>query len=760
MDEMLAKDLNIPLEKIDFAEFEGTGPTYRVHAYNAAGKEILAREFTVTTVERPYNGVMPEYEKVQIDTGWVRIESGSSVVLDQRIATDIEEFWEHYHKDVLPRVFRTVMARYHGELRPEFAPPFDTLKMDFHLSEPNYELTGIDKERISSLEALQEDIFYSTENFVNMMGDLQAGRAINYVGRIIPIVHASDDGKDGHVHIEFYAKPAGSPSVELSWTDAQGKRHRQARDLWPLQGAMQPRLVGARATPQGPESLTWLIPADFKEDRHDEWINEEGKDQVERSIFPVEQARGQLHWLEQMHTAAMYKDELAYPHIKEMDFEFDLPLALTAKVDSPAPREYVNFKIQPPAMPRPMIADYQTKSVQWDEPIPPAESASVLAKLAQSPGVTAYWMGRTYLGENIWAADMTLPTPSRLRSVAKETTLKATIVYSGRQHANEVSSTSHILKLGEQLAGDPETRAMLKQVNVVLHPITNPDGAELSVQLAEITPNNMLHPGYHGALAADVSVGQSDLDPVYPESRTRRQLLESWLPDAFLNPHGYPSHEWVQPFSEYSGWVTNRQGANNGRTWWIPRGWFTSLAYLRDDTHPYSAKVTYEIRDRIVAAERNVPGLLELEARMNARYLRFGQRWQPENMQQPIVNGIRIYMGLKGAAGGGRGGAGAGVQAAPGSGGVGGISPDVTWDSGYTEAPDETAHGDYMKLMASAGLAFDRVHLEYLAKGKLRINQTQREQGGKVTWRVERLRPNLPASEPEPPRNETATQNE
>ncbi len=167
------------------------------------------------------------------------------------------------------------------------------------------------------------------------------------------------------------------------------------------------------------------------------------------------------------------------------------------------------------------------------------------------------------------------------------------------------------------------------------------------MQLAEITPNNMLHPGYHGALAADVSTGQTDLDPVYPESRSRRQLLEAWLPDAFLNPHGYPSHEWVQPFSEYSGWVTNRQGANNGRTWWIPRGWFTSLAYLRDDAHPYSEKVTYELRDRIVEAERGVPGLLDLESRMNSRYERFGQRWQPDNMQQPIVNGIRIYMALK-----------------------------------------------------------------------------------------------------------------
>jgi hypothetical protein len=785
VDEMLSKELGIPLEKIHLDELEEPlvtriyglkaspslpalpgppglldVPTYRVHAYDAAGKEILAREFNVSTVERPYNGVMPEYEKVQVDTGWVRMESGGKPVLDQRIATDIEEFWDHYQSQTLPKVFRTIMSGAHGELRPEFAPPFDTLKIDFHLSEPNYEL-GIDKERISSLEALQEDTYYSTENFVNMMGDLETGRAITYVGRIIPIVHASDEGKDGHVHIEFYAKPAGNPLVELAWTDAQGKRHQLKRDLWVLQGAMQPRLIQARVAngQAGPESLTWILPADFKDDKYDEWVNVEGKDQVERSIFPVEQARGQLHWIEQMHAAGLYKNELAYPHLKQMGFEFELPLPLSAKIDSPAPREYASLSIRPPADARPMIADYagrlhRSQLVQWDEPISPDEQASILAELAKNPGVTAYWMGRSYLGENLWAADVTLPTPAQLRSVAKETTLKATIVYSGRQHANEVSSTSHILKLGEQLIDDTQTRAMLKQVNVVLHPITNTDGAELSVQLAEITPNNMLHPGYHGALAADVSSGQTDLDPVYPESRTRRQLLEAWLPDAFLNPHGYPSHEWVQPFSEYSGWVTNRQGANNGRTWWIPRGWFTSLAYLRDETHPYSEKVTYEIRDRIVEAERNVPGLLALESRMNARYQRFGQRWQPDDMQQPLVNGIRIYMSLKGAGGGGRGGAAGGAAggagAAPGSGGVGGISPDVTWDSGYTEAPDETAHGDYMKLMASAGLAFDRVHLEYLAKGKLRINRTEREQGGKVTWRVERLRPNLPATESEP----------
>ncbi|MGA3189295.1 MAG: M14 family zinc carboxypeptidase [Bryobacteraceae bacterium] len=745
VDEALAAALKIPLEKIQLDQYDG-GPTYRVHAYDAAGKELLKREFTVTTVTQPYNGVIKPYEQVQVDTGWVRIESGQTVILDQRIKTDIEEFWDHYQNETLPKIFRYVMSQSHGELRPEFAPIFDTLKIDIHMSEPDFML-GIDKEHISSLEALQEDTFYSTENFANMIGDMEAGRAVTYVGRIIPIVHAPDDGKDGHVHIEFYGKPAANPMVELKWTDAQGKRHERTRNLYALTGAMQPRLIEARATADGPQSLTWLLPADFKEDKYNDWVKLEGTTQIERGVFPAEQAKGQIQWLQAMQAEGLYKDELAYPHLRKMAVEFELPVPLTAKVDSAAPREIGSWNVSRPLANRPMIADFRDpkkNKVQWDEPISPGENASILAKLSEFPGVNAYWMGRSYLGQNLWAADVMLPSPAKLKSWAKETTLKASILYSGRQHANEVSSTSHIDKLGEQLVTDDATRALLKQVNVVLHPITNSDGADLSVQLAEITPDNMLHPGYHGSLAADVAAGQAETDPVYPESRTRKQLLDGWLPDAFLNPHGYPSHEWVQPFSEYSAWVTTRQGANNGRTWWIPRGWFTSLTYLRDDTHLYSEKIAYEIRDRIVEAQRNVPGLLDLENRMNARYQRFGQRWQPEDMQQPIVNGIRIYMALKGSPG--RGGAGAT------GGATGGVSPDITWDSGYTEAPDETAHGDYMKLMASAGLAFDRVHLDYLAHAKLRINRTEREQGGKVTWRIERQRPNLPTSESEPPR--------
>jgi hypothetical protein len=98
----------------------------------------------------------------------------------------------------------------------------------------------------------------------------------------------------------------------------------------------------------------------------------------------------------------------------------------------------------------------------------------------------------------------------------------------------------------------------------------------------------MLHPAYHASLTADVVSAQNEEFPVYPESATRRLLWNAWLPDAFLNPHGYPTHEWVQPFSEYSSWMTTRTGAETGRTNWVPRGCFTSLGYLGDDEHPDS----------------------------------------------------------------------------------------------------------------------------------------------------------------------------
>ena len=743
VDEMLARELQIPLEKIQFKEMTSTtGPTYRIDVYGDGGAELVTREFTVHTAVQPYSGQFPKYDHVQVDTGWVQLVSGGKTILDERVKTDEEMFWDHYQTVTLPRIFGLIMAQNDGEPKLEYQPLFDTLRLKIHLSEPDYDL-GLDHERISSLEALQEDTFYSTQNFFYMLGTLDSTGLFDYMGRVIPVVYPSTDGEDGKIEIEFYAKDGPHPLVAMRWTDTTGHVHEKKRDLPALQMGM-PRLVAARvrAGVVGVESLTWELPVDAREDHYADWVEKEASNTVERSMVSAEQAQGQVHWLEAMHSAGLYPNSLAYTNLNGLAMEFELPRPLRAADNSRPALVRVAWPVPKPATPRPQITDYTPAPmsasatehfVSWQEPISPQQNAEILARLATFPGVKVYWMGRTYLGENIWAADIMEPSPAELRSQAKEETLKAVIVYSGRQHANEVSSTSHVHRLAEDLVRDPDMRAMLKRVNVVIHPIDNADGANLSIALMHTDPEFLVHPGYHGALTADVQTGLWETDPTYPESRTRRLLWEQWLPDAFINPHGYPSHEWVQPFSGYAAWMIRRSGVESSRTWWIPRGWFTSLGYLSGPDYPHNKDIAYELRERIADNFNKVPGAMDLENRMNSRYDRYGVPWEPRSFQMQIYKGVRIYMSLKG------------VRSAPGGEGFMARFPKVTWDEGYTEAPDETAHGSYLELLAAMGLAYDQAHLTYLDEGKFKITRTEKEYSNGVVWKVDRERPILPS---------------
>src|SRR6185295_19577343 len=89
--------------------------------------------------------------------------------------------------------------------------------------------------------------------------------------------------------------------------------------------------------------------------------------------------------------------------------------------------------------------------VQWDTPIPPPEAYELLAKMSTFKEANVYKVGQSYLGKDVWAMDLMPPVAASHWSHAKQTTMKPTIVYSARQHANEVSSTSHVLRMAELL---------------------------------------------------------------------------------------------------------------------------------------------------------------------------------------------------------------------------------------------------------------------------------------------------------------------
>ncbi len=164
VDEMLARKLNLPLEKITLNEIEppASGATYRVHAFDAAGKEILAREFKVAT---RHAALQRRDAAIRTGAGGNRLGASGGGRQDHAGSSASRPISKSSGTTTRTRrcrsVYQFVMSQAHGELRAEYLPPFDTLTLDIHMSEPDYSL-DLDKERISTLEALQEDTFYST----------------------------------------------------------------------------------------------------------------------------------------------------------------------------------------------------------------------------------------------------------------------------------------------------------------------------------------------------------------------------------------------------------------------------------------------------------------------------------------------------------------------------------------------------------------------------------------------------------------------
>jgi hypothetical protein len=365
--------------------------------------------------------------------------------------------------------------------------------------------------------------------------------------------------------------------------------------------------------------------------------------------------------------------------------------------------------------------------VQWDTPIPPPEGHQMIAKMADAfAEAEVYRMGRSYLGKEIWAMDLMPEITATHWSHVKATTFKPTVVYSARQHANEVSSTSHTLRHAELLLTDPEQRDKLNKVNVIFHPFTNPDGAQLAYDLYTLTPDYILHAGYLGSLGQDASSGGNADHPIYPESTVRGRLWETWLPDIFLNPHGYPSHQVVQLFSEYTGLV--RRGRVTERNWGFNKGWFMpGFGFIDNPDFPRHKDAAFEIRDYITAGINSNRDVFDLNQRSYARYTRYGADWDPDVFRLPMTDSVMIQMPLKGSSGGGGGG--------------GGYNPRVTIWSGTTEAPDETAYGPYMELVAKAGLSWDQAILDYLYDGDHEVKRSGSRFFGGVSLQMNRPRP-------------------
>ena len=695
IDEILSQELKIPVEKINFEMIESQKPFYKVEVFNSNKELIFSEEFYPRVKERFYLDILPEWGKVKITTGWLEIKAENKVILNKLIETDLEKFWNFYQKEILPEIYNFIMKKTGKKPLFKKQPYFKRLLIETWFSEPDFKL-GLDEEIISSLEALHDEIYFDTLDFLRGITKIEEKEVpedtsrYSAPGNILPLIHPSIEGKKGKVKIIFEDRKSKKPYAVFKWKEKKGKVKSKKIEYAPIE---KESFSVFRLIFNGEENRIkdLFIKVSFKEEK--EYLK----------------AIELIHSFLELRENGLFVKELSFPkiqtltiHLKSKKLEKEIPIKLVEKkIDK---EHLIEKEISFPIVPVNKI-------------LSPDECWKICKKLGNLSPINFYQAGISYEGRKIPVLEIYLPS-GKYVSIPKLITLKPTIYLSGRQHANEVSSTNYILKLAELLVTDKRYKEFVKKINFVLHPMENPDGAQLAHELQKITPFHSLHAGRYSALGIDIGYQVNVKKPILPEAKVRGKLYKKWLPDIYLNLHGYPSHEWVQQFSNYSPYLF--------RDYWIPRGWFAYYNYLRLPIYENWRKAGEELKNYIIREMNKNEEIKRFNEKLYNRYYRWAGRWQPHMNYLEIHQGLNLYAERRSSR-------------------ENKLTPrrKITFVEEVPEVMDETAQKGWLKFICEQGLVYLTAHLKYLSSAKWHIVRLEEEYNDRIQIKFIRSRPGM-----------------
>jgi hypothetical protein len=695
VDDIISQEINLPLERIEFEMKKDQEAVYEVLAFDEKDNEWLRKTFSPRMREAPFLRVLPEWGTVKLTTGWLKIERGDEIFLDTSIKTDLERFWDYFQEEILPSVYSYVMKKTGNE--PTFAkqPYFKRLLAEMWFSEPDYRL-GTDEEIISSLEAMHDEIYFDTLDFLRGITEveieekeaLEDTTRYSAPGNIFPLIHPSSEGGKGKVKFTFEDWQARSAQVIVKWKE-NGREPTTKKIAFP--SIKEKSLRVPAFIYNGKEERIENLFIDVEFEKESEYMT---------LIDLIDSFRGLLK--------KQVVQPFSYPKLKT--------ITLRIKFKELEKEESLSVFIKNQERKKgPLIPPEDKAIVPTDRIISHSMCLDIVERLSRLKSIHSYVAGRSYEDRKIPVLEIYSPL-EKYTSLARLITYKPTIYLSARQHANEVSSTNYVLKFAERVATDPTYQDFVKRMNIVIHPMENPDGTELAYELQKLTPFHSLHAGRYSSLGMDVGYQVNASKPLLPEAKVRKSLYDRWLPDIYLNLHGYPSHEWVQQFSNYSPYLF--------RDYWIPRGWF---AYFRSLSLPVYEKwkeageeLMKFITEEIQANERfHASNKIFYE-----RYFRWASRWQPHMDYLELHDGVNLYAKRRSAR-----------ESRLSS------RSQITFVEETPELMDETARGDWLDFLCEQGLTYLRAHAKYLSQAQFEILRLEEEGQDRVQIRFIRGRP-------------------
>ncbi len=695
VDDVLSQEINLPLERIEFEMKNDAEPIYEVLAFNEKNKESFRKSFSPRIREAQFLRVLPEWGTVKLTTGWLKIERGEEILVDTSIKTDLERFWDYFQDEILPSVYSYVMKKTGNE--PTFAkqPYFKRLLAEMWFSEPDYRL-GTDEEIISSLEAMHDEIYFDTLDFLRGITEveieekeaLEDTSRYSAPGNIFPLIHPSSEGGKGKVKFTFEDWQARSPQVVVKWEE-------KGRDPYTKKIAFPSIKTKTLRVPtliyNGKEERIENLFIDVEFDKEAEYMI---------LIDLLDSFRGLLR--------QEIVQPFSYPKLKT--------ITLRIKFKELEKEESLSVLIKNQGRKKESLSPPEDKDiVPTDKIISHTMCLDLVERLRRLKSIHSYVAGRSYENREIPVLEIYSPL-EQYTSLARLITCKPTIYLSARQHANEVSSTNYVLKFAELVAKNPSYQDFAKKMNIVIHPMENPDGTELAYELQKLTPFHSLHAGRYSSLGMDVGYQVNAPRPLLPEAKVRKYLYDKWLPDIYLNLHGYPSHEWVQQFSNYSPYLF--------RDYWIPRGWF---AYFRSLSLPIYEKwkeAGEELMKFITEEIQTNERFHASNQKFYDRYYRWASRWQPHMDYLELHEGVNLYAKRRSSR-----------ESRLSS------RRQITFVEETPELMDETARGDWLDFLCEQGLSYLRAHAKYLSQAQFEILRLEEEGQDRVQIRFIRGRP-------------------
>ncbi len=688
VDEIISRELNLPMNSINFEREEMEEPVYRITVYENEGI-IFKDSFSPFIAKRHYLDKFPSWGEVTITQGGLLIEEDGKEIFRKIIKSDLQQFWEFYQREILEKLHEHIMKKAGNKPTIEKQPFFHTLKVELFASEPDYRL-GIDEEMITSLESIHDEIYFGTLDFLEatlykeklILDEKEIQKRFNASGKIFPVIYPSAPGKPAKAKILLTDYPAPKPKVHFKWKDLKGIDREEEVILQPL----SLELCKGRGTKIREDEVSSLeIYLKFSKEE-----NAVAFDMIES--------------LKRLREKGFLRDFCASNNLEEIVLNFHFEFLQSSN----------SFKIFP--LEGKIPHEFKKNLIKFDHVTSPEEVSGISEILGTLPGIYTYKLWKSYEGRDIPVMEINLPSPSEVASRNKFILRKPTILFTGRQHGNEVSSTSYLIKLAELLATDEKWKEYLKKINVVIHPMENPDGAALAYELQKITPHFCLHAGRYTSLGADVSTQIRNPETLITEALFRNFLYERWKPDIYLNLHGYPSHEWVQQFSGYTPYLF--------RQYWIPRGWYAFITHLEHPGYPFHSEASKVLLEYI---NKEINSLEEIFINKNQyqRYVRWAERWQPHIHFLEVHGETNLYFDRRSSR-----------ASKPSS------RRDLTFWEAVTEGMDETAQNGWLNFVCLEGLYFVKAHLDFLKNSKILFHREEEEESmERISITLTRIRP-------------------